>query len=142
MTESGPSKHATVRQSITVQQRLEALFVGALIGALSLLPVSAVPKVGAAFGWLLFNVFGLARKTALRNLDIAFGHLSRADRLTIARAVHQAKTMTMFCVERALCSEPKRQQWNKRRQKRGLVVRRAGIFLDGLVQSWYTQRIG
>jgi KDO2-lipid IV(A) lauroyltransferase len=85
MTGSAPTKPAAASEKITLLQRVEALFIGTIIACLSRVPATAVPRIGAGLGWVLYNVFRFARKQVMRNLQIAFGDLPESERKAIAR---------------------------------------------------------
>jgi KDO2-lipid IV(A) lauroyltransferase len=57
----------------TVRERFEALILATLQAALRVVPLAWVPRIGAAFGWLVLHATGYSRREALHNLKIAFG---------------------------------------------------------------------
>jgi KDO2-lipid IV(A) lauroyltransferase len=74
-----------------LRHRLEAALLTPALWVVPVFPYRAVRRMGRCLGWLCFWVLGGQRRTALANLDVAFGDArTRPEKIRIARASFQS----------------------------------------------------
>ncbi|MCU1312936.1 MAG: bacterial lipid biosynthesis acyltransferase [Acidobacteriaceae bacterium] len=90
-----------------MRERLEFLFVFALVRGLGLLPRSAARKLGAALGGVAFAVTRRLRRTGERNLEIAYPGSDPAWRTQLIRSVYRNLGLHLaeFCLMRRYTRE-------------------------------------